>query len=296
MRQQLRPRVILPVAVLALLGAGVGAYATGGGGGDGGSSEFVVTHKAKPKPPELVPAAVWTRKANAICSDASRHYRALTPRTVVEFEPMLVKALAYSAEADEKLAALGLPKGRQASAREFLQVSQGGTATVRKLLDALRRGDGKAFRAALRKLDGLSSRFDRLARQLDARVCATEGQNTGFEATLQENGRAMLRQPARALNLLLVRYRAVVVVFYSPSSRVDGAAVYEARAAALSLDVGFLPVNAKRNGSVAKLAEKYGVHASPAVLVLTKGPKVVAHFDGFADRETVAQAVSNALR
>jgi hypothetical protein len=296
MRQQLRPRVILPVAVLALLGAGVGAYATGGGGGGGdAASEFVVTHKAKAKAAELVPAAVWARKANAVCRDATREYRANEPRTIVEFEPALVKAVATSAEMDEELAALGLPRGKQAPARELLRVSRGGTAHARKLLDALRRGDGKAFRTALEALDRLSPRFDRLAKSVGAHICAADTAG-GFEATLKQNQKAMLRHPAKALNLLLLRYRAVIVVFYAPDSHVDGAAVYEARAAALSVEAGFLPVNAKRNSALAKLAERYGVHATPAVLVVTKGPKAVAHFDGFADRETVAQAVTNALR
>jgi hypothetical protein len=294
MRQQLRPRVVLPVAVLALLGAGVGAYATGGGGSDDGSSEFVVTHKKKPKAAELVSAAAWARQANAICRNATREYRASSPRTVIDLDPALAKAVATSAKVEEQLTALGLPRGRQAAARELLQVSRRGTASGKTLLDALRRGDGRQYRSAQKTLEALSVRFDRLARRVGAQSCTAD--TGGFEATLEENRRAILRRPAKALNILLVEHRAVVVVFYAPDSNVDGAAVYEARAAAASLGVGFLPVNAKRNSALSKLADSYGVNASPAVLVVAKGPKVVAHFDGFVDSKTVAQAVTDALR
>jgi hypothetical protein len=98
-----------------------------------------------------------------------------------------------------------------------------------------------------------------------------------------------------ALEQALRRDRAVVVVFYTPGSAVDSAAIREARAGALALDASFLSVNVKRNREVEKLAAEYGVMHAPAVLVLVRGPKVASQF-GYADRETVAQAVANALR
>jgi hypothetical protein len=98
-----------------------------------------------------------------------------------------------------------------------------------------------------------------------------------------------------ALEQALHRDRAVVVVFYTPGSAVDSAAIREARAGALALNAGFLSVNVKRNREVEKLAAEYGVMHAPGVLVLARGPKVASQF-GYADRETVAQAVANALR
>jgi hypothetical protein len=98
-----------------------------------------------------------------------------------------------------------------------------------------------------------------------------------------------------ALERALRRDRAVVVVFYTPGSAVDSAAIREARAGALALDAGFLSVNVKRNRQVEKLAAEYGVLHAPGVLVVVRGPKVASQF-GYADRETVAQAVANALR
>jgi hypothetical protein len=97
-----------------------------------------------------------------------------------------------------------------------------------------------------------------------------------------------------ALEQALRRDRAVVVVFYTPGSAVDSAAIREARAGALALDAGFLSVNVKRNLEVEKLAAEYGVVHAPGVLVFVRGPKVASQF-GYADRGTVAQAVANAL-
>jgi hypothetical protein len=57
-------------------------------------------------------------------------------------------------------------------------------------------------------------------------------------------------------------------------------------------------VNVKANGQVSELAARYDVLEAPAVLVFVRGrsPKLAARFDRFADRETIAQAVDNALR
>jgi hypothetical protein len=98
-----------------------------------------------------------------------------------------------------------------------------------------------------------------------------------------------------ALEQALRRDRAAVVVFYTPGGAVDSVAIREARAGALALDAGFLSVNVKRNREAEKLAADYGVVHAPGVLVFVRGPKVASQF-GYADRETVAQAVANALR
>jgi hypothetical protein len=97
------------------------------------------------------------------------------------------------------------------------------------------------------------------------------------------------------LERALDRDRAVVVVFYTPKSAVDSAAIREARAGALAVDAGFVSVNVKRNREVEKLAADYGVMHAPGVLVFLRGPRVASQF-GYADRETVAQAVVNARR
>jgi hypothetical protein len=99
-----------------------------------------------------------------------------------------------------------------------------------------------------------------------------------------------------ALQWQLLKYRAVVVVFASPDSVVDNGAVFEARAAALGTNAGFVAVDVTDEKQVAAIAIGYEVLESPTVLVITRGPKLRSEFRGFVDRETIAQAVTNALR
>jgi hypothetical protein len=96
-----------------------------------------------------------------------------------------------------------------------------------------------------------------------------------------------------ALERAVRRDRAVVVVLYTPGGGVDNLALREARAGALAVDAGFLSVSVKQNKDVEDLAAQHGVLEAPAVLVFVRGPKLASHF-GYADRETVAQAVVNA--
>lgn len=109
--------------------------------------------------------------------------------------------------------------------------------------------------------------------------------------------KAAAKKPTRAaLEGALREHRAVVVVLFTPDGGVDNAAVREARAGAAAVDAGFIAVNVKRNAAVAKYFERYEVREAPAVLVFLRGPTLSSHFDGYADRGTVAQAVANALR
>ena len=104
------------------------------------------------------------------------------------------------------------------------------------------------------------------------------------------------RAAPRRSNGCSSRYRMVVVVFYSPGSSVDAAAVIEARAAALDTGAGFVPVNVKREKQVAAIAIGYEVPGTPTVLVFTRGPKLRSHFDRSGRSHHVAQAVPNARR
>ena len=72
-------------------------------------------------------------------------------------------------------------------------------------------------------------------------------------------------------------------------------ATREARAGALDADVGFLAVDVSNADAVAKLAIHFDVREAPALLVFQRGPKIATRIDGFADRETVAQAAEHAL-
>ena len=101
-------------------------------------------------------------------------------------------------------------------------------------------------------------------------------------------------QLPRAIRLALAADRVVVVALYDPRAKIDGTAMREARAGAEKAGSSFVPVDVRDNGNVDSLNSKYGVLQDPAVLVLRPPGSLVVRIDGFADRETVAQAALNA--
>ena len=98
-----------------------------------------------------------------------------------------------------------------------------------------------------------------------------------------------------ALDKLLKEHKVVVVIFQSPGSDVDSAAVREARAGADKAGVGYLAVDVTKEGAVAELAAEYEVAEAPTVLVVVRSGEAVSRFYGIIDRTTVAQAATDAL-
>jgi hypothetical protein len=92
------------------------------------------------------------------------------------------------------------------------------------------------------------------------------------------------------------RYRTVVVSLYDPYSQVDGTAFAEARAGAAIAGVGFVPLNVLSQHDVGKLTEQLGLLPDPGVLVYVRPGRLAAKLQGFADKETVAQAAQNAAQ
>lgn len=96
----------------------------------------------------------------------------------------------------------------------------------------------------------------------------------------------------------LARHKVVVVSVYNPSSDVDAISVAEAHAGAVDANSGFLLVNVLDNklaGPLTALLPGGGLLPDPGVLVYRAPGDIMVRLDGFADRTTVAQAVTNAL-
>jgi hypothetical protein len=102
---------------------------------------------------------------------------------------------------------------------------------------------------------------------------------------------------ANGLPLVLVtaleHHSVVVVALYDPQSRVDGISLAEAGAGAAAAQAGFVPLNVLDASQAGPLMKLLGVLPDPAVLVYRRPGDLVARFDGFADRDTVAQAATN---
>ena len=92
----------------------------------------------------------------------------------------------------------------------------------------------------------------------------------------------------------LRRHDIVVVSLFDPHARVDQISLAEASAGARAARAGFVPLDVLRQGQGGPLVKQLGVLPDPAVLVYRRPGDLVARFDGFADRDTVAQAVVNA--
>ena len=96
-----------------------------------------------------------------------------------------------------------------------------------------------------------------------------------------------------AIRRALTADQVVVVALYDPRAKIDGTALAEARAGAKLAGSSFVPIDVRGRG-VDSLNAKYGAVQDPAVLVLRPPDSLVVRIDGFADRDTVAQAADNA--
>jgi hypothetical protein len=92
----------------------------------------------------------------------------------------------------------------------------------------------------------------------------------------------------------LGRSKTVVVSLYDPYSQVDGTSFAEAKAGAGLAGVAFVPLNVLSQRDVGKLTEQLGLLPDPGVLVYVRPASLAVKIDGFADKETVAQAARNA--
>ena len=104
------------------------------------------------------------------------------------------------------------------------------------------------------------------------------------------------------LALALRSHRVVVVSLYTPGASVDAMATEEARHGAALAGAGFVSFNVADDKVVAPLSSLLTaaptpadrVLDGPAVLVFERPSSLFVRFNGFADRDTVAQAAANA--
>ena len=96
-----------------------------------------------------------------------------------------------------------------------------------------------------------------------------------------------------AIQQALAANHVVVVALYDPKAKIDGTALREASAGAQLAGTSFVPIDVTKD-EVTSLNAHYGVIQDPAVLVLRPPGDLIVRIDGFADRDTVAQAAANA--
>jgi len=286
MKARLRPRVLLPTALVALAGAGVGAYAFGGSpplAGDDPLPSATATGGAngtltKNAPAASVSATTWAKQANALCRTALKEAGSLDePTTPDELQANVVATVARGAKLLTDLTALPRPAAQGRDVGRLLAVAGKTTKALGRAQQALAGGDTEAFARAMDKTLALDNEFDALAVRVGAPTCAKDS-----------------TKPPTALEEALLKDRIVVVALYSSDSMVDRLAIEEARAGAVDAKVGFVAVEVDAAKDVSLLARAYSVTNAPAVLVMRRWVGAVVTFPRYVDRQTVAQAAANA--
>jgi hypothetical protein len=106
---------------------------------------------------------------------------------------------------------------------------------------------------------------------------------------------ANLPQP---LQWQLSQHKIVIVSIYDPNSAVDAISVAEAHAGAVEAGVGFLLVSVLDNslaGLLTGVLPSGDLLPDPGVLIYRAPGTLALRIDGFADRDSVAQAAEDAL-
>jgi hypothetical protein len=117
-------------------------------------------------------------------------------------------------------------------------------------------------------------------------------------ATPAARGNLVYEDLPAPLQWELARHKVVVVNLYNPNADVDAISVAEAHAGAVDANAGYLLVSVLNNavaGMLTALLPGGGLLPDPGVLVYRAPGDIMVRLDGFADRATVAQAVTNAL-
>jgi hypothetical protein len=117
-------------------------------------------------------------------------------------------------------------------------------------------------------------------------------------ATTKFRGNPVYADLPAPLQWQLAHNKVVVVSFYNPNADVDAISVAEAHAGATVAGVGFLLVSVLDNkvaGILTALLPDGGLLPEPGVLIYRAPGTIAVRMDGFADRDSIAQAATNAL-
>jgi hypothetical protein len=283
LRSNLRLRVLLPTAVLALAGVGVGAFAFTGTPGSGDEPLPTIRRPAQREAAQAPPVAAvsrirWAKQANGICAQLNEAAANLgTPQSREELASDLPQALDLADAALADLAVLPAPRRDRARIVRMLGFFGRFVALQREAVKSLQAGDTTEFARRTAQAFAVNDRGNRIARALGADRCGEGGSaDTELVRELEQHG-------------------VVVAVLYAPDSPVDRLAIREARAGADLADVGFVAIDVYDAEEIAPVASQYAVRGAPAVFVFTRPEGAVTQFPGWVDRETVAQAVENAV-
>jgi hypothetical protein len=293
MASQLRLQVVLPVAVLAILGLGVGAFALGKSPSSGGSGpppagppQSVTTTTQEP----TAPGNAWAARTNAWCRRVNDELALIDePKSRTELLAFVSKVVRIEDSLPAKFRSFGWSPGKRSAVLRLRADLSRSAAASHAALAALRSGNLTELNDSLDRWRASERNWNRGLKQLGARACASESIGAATSESIDKYGSAYA-----ALSAALLRHGVVVVLFYAPGDDYDAIQTRETRAGALSADAGFLALNVKKNSQVAALAAEYDIRDAPATVIFKRGPTVVYRVAGYMDRDAIAQAAANA--
>ncbi len=140
------------------------------------------------------------------------------------------------------------------------------------------------------------------ARKVGAKVAPAKRKAAVKRPAAKKRGPAVIDGMPAALALALQSHEVVVVSLFAPRSAVDAMATAEAKQGASLAGAGFVALDVSDEKVVSPLTALLTgaltaadrVLDGPAVLVFQRPKSLFVRFNGFADRDTVAQAATNA--
>jgi hypothetical protein len=277
MKANLRPKVLLPTAVLAVLGIAGFAFAFSGTPGGGGGDANAPLPKHTPAPVSDVKLADWAKQANTICRNLNDDNAKIpTPQSRGEIATLVTFSLDNADRSLAELRALPMPAAKQKDIELMLKHFGQFVSLERKAIVSIQAGDVSAYAATTGAAFSANDKGIVIARELGAGACGRNG----------SDDTELARQ--------LEKHKVVVTVLYTPGSPVDNLTVLEARAAAALSGVGFVSIDVYDTQEIALVAAEYSTRGAPAVLVFRRNQGAVTQFNGYVDRETIAQAADNA--
>ena len=235
----------------------------------------------------------WANRVNVICGQAAGD---LLAQGATASPESAGEALDEARRVVDEIEAVAPEPGTEADAAEFISLLRSSIDSAEELVAAGEEGDLEALGAFIEEQAAVQARLLELATTLGVETCVL-GPDAAQDGGVVDGNELDLTGVGGMLKLqtALLDNDSVVLVVYSPGAELDTRVVREARAGANGGGAGFVAVNGTVEAQIALLAEAFDLRETPATLVVNQDLLVLNRFDGFADRETVAQAVRDSL-
>ena len=194
-----------------------------------------------------------------------------------------------------------LGRSHSSSAAQTPARTQGKTVTTHRSVPPATAASATPKTAATRhKTHAAAAKTATAAKTTTAKTVVKHraAKHTAAKHTAARRGNLVDATLPQALQWQLSQHKVVVVSVYDPNASVDAISVAEAHAGAVEAGAGFLLVNVLDDslaGLLTGVLPGGGLLPDPGVLIYRTPGTLALRIDGFADRDAIAQAATNAL-